>query len=49
MTATLASLQESGLLAPRVTKVHAFADVPAALTELDERRAIGKHVVRVSH
>jgi NADPH:quinone reductase-like Zn-dependent oxidoreductase len=49
MTATLASLQERGLLAPRVTKVHAFADVPAALTELDERRAIGKHVVRVSH
>ena len=48
MTATLASLQERGLLAPRVTKVHAFADVPAALTGLDERRAIGKHVVRVS-
>lgn len=48
MTATLASLQERGLLAPRVTRVHPFADVPAALAEIDERRAIGKHVVRVS-
>lgn len=49
MTSTLASLQERGLLAPRVTKVHAFEDVPDVLTALDERRAIGKYVVRVSH
>jgi NADPH2:quinone reductase len=48
MTRTLASFYERGLLAPRVTQVHAFADVPLALTELDERRAIGKHVVRVA-
>jgi len=48
MSRTLGALYDRGLLAPRVTKVHAFADVPAALTELDERRAVGKHVVRVS-
>lgn len=48
MTRTLASFFARGLLAPRVTAVHAFADVPAALAALDERRAIGKHVVRVS-
>ena len=49
MTSTLASLYERGRLAPRVTRVHAFADVPAALTALEERRVVGKHVVRVSH
>jgi NADPH2:quinone reductase len=48
MTRELATFYARGLLAPRVTKVHAFADVPLALTELDERRAIGKHVVRIS-
>ncbi|MBY0276913.1 NADPH:quinone oxidoreductase family protein [Candidatus Binatia bacterium] len=48
MTGTLASLYERGMLAPRVTEVHAFRDVPAALAALDERRALGKHVVRVS-
>ena len=48
MTRALSSFQERGLLAPRVTEVHAFADVPAVLAEIDERRAIGKHVVRVA-
>lgn len=48
MSRTLGELYEQGLLAPRVTEVHAFGDLPAALTELDERRAVGKHVVRVS-
>jgi NADPH:quinone reductase len=48
MKRALADLYERGLLAPRVTKVHAFAEVPAALAEIDERRAIGKHVVRVA-
>jgi NADPH2:quinone reductase len=47
MTRTLASVYDRGLIAPRVTRVHAFADVPLALTELDERRAVCKHVVRV--
>jgi len=38
----------AGLLVPPVTQVHAFADVPAALALLDERLAVGKHVVRVA-
>lgn len=48
MARELAGYYEKGLLEPRITKVHAFDDVPKALTELDERRAIGKHVIRVS-
>jgi NADPH2:quinone reductase len=48
MARALSSLHEQGLLAPRVTRVWAFSDGPAALAELDERRAVGKHVVRVS-
>ena len=49
MTRTLSELYERGLLAPRVTKVHPFTDVPVALAEIDERRAVGKHVVRVAY
>jgi NADPH2:quinone reductase len=49
MTAALAALYADGLLAPRVTRVHAFADVPDALAALEERRVVGKHVVRVAH
>ena len=48
MTRTLLEFHERGLLEPRVTKVHPFEDVPAALAELDQRRAVGKHVIRVS-
>jgi NADPH2:quinone reductase len=48
MTRTLSELFERGLLAPRVTRVHLFEHVSAALAELDERRAVGKHVIRVS-
>ncbi len=47
MTGKLAELFERGLLVPRVTKVHPFEDVPVALAELEERRVVGKHVVRV--
>jgi len=32
----------------RSVEVHPFADVPSGLAELDERRAVGKHVVRVA-
>jgi NADPH2:quinone reductase len=48
MSRELSDLYDQGLLSPRVTAVHAFEDLPAALTLLDERRAVGKHVVRVS-
>jgi NADPH2:quinone reductase len=48
MARELSEYYEKGLLEPRITKVHSFEDVPKALTELDERRAIGKHVIRVS-
>jgi len=48
MARALVELWERGLLRPAVTKVHPFADVPAALAELDERRAVGKHVIRVA-
>ena len=48
MARELGELYAKGLLKPQVTRVHAFADLPRALTELDERRAVGKHVVRVS-
>jgi NADPH2:quinone reductase len=49
MKRELNAMVEQGLLEPRVTKVHPFEDVPRALMELDERRAVGKHVVRVAH
>jgi NADPH2:quinone reductase len=48
MQRELADHYEQGRLAPRVTRVWEFSQVPEALTELDERRAVGKHVVRVS-
>jgi NADPH2:quinone reductase len=48
MTRALSELYERGSLDPGVTKVHPFEDVPAALAVLDERRAVGKHVIRVS-
>ncbi len=48
MARELGERVESGQLRPHVTQVHAFEDVPQALAELDERRAVGKHVVRVS-
>ena len=48
MNRELAAWYEKGLLEPRVTAVHAFGDIPRALMELDARRAVGKHVVRVS-
>ena len=48
MNRELAEAYEQGRLEPRVSAVHAFEDLPAALTEVDERRAIGRHVVRVS-
>lgn len=47
MKRTLIDLYARGLLAPRVTQVHAFEEIPTALAALDERRAVGKHVVRV--
>jgi NADPH2:quinone reductase len=48
MMAELLTLFERGLLVPRVSQVHAFTGVPDALAALDERRAVGKHVVRVA-
>jgi NADPH2:quinone reductase len=48
MARELSGYYEQGLLAPRIGKVHSFEDVASALTEIDERRAIGKHVIRVS-
>ena len=48
MTRELSEYYKKGQLEPRITKVHSFEDVLRALTELDERRAIGKHVIRVS-
>lgn len=48
MAQELSEYYEKGLLEPRITRVHSFEDVPMALTELDERRTIGKHVIRVS-
>jgi NADPH2:quinone reductase len=44
----LTALYEEGRLAPRVTEVYGFEQVPDALAALDERRAIGKQVVRVA-
>jgi NADPH2:quinone reductase len=43
--ARLAELVESGALRPLVGSVHPLADGPAALRELDERRATGKVVL----
>jgi len=48
MARTLAEFFERGLLTPRVTQVHPFENVSAALAELDERRAVGKHVIRIA-
>jgi NADPH:quinone reductase len=45
--ARLAELVESGALRPLVGSVHPLADGPAALRELDERRATGKVVLTV--
>jgi NADPH2:quinone reductase len=49
MGQVLTRLYAEGKLVPRVTDVYAFEDIPKALTELDQRRAFGKQVVRVSH
>ena len=49
MARELSAFSSQDLLEPRVTRIHAFEDVPKALAELDERRAVGKHVIRVSH
>jgi NADPH:quinone reductase len=43
--ARLSELVETGALKPVVGSVHPLADTPAALRELDERRATGKVVV----
>lgn len=48
MKQQLAAWYAEGRLDPRVTRVASFEDVPAALTEVEERRAVGKLVVRVS-
>jgi NADPH2:quinone reductase len=40
-------LLESGRLDPVLGSVHDLADVVAAVTELDERRAAGKVLLRV--
>ena len=42
----LSELVETGALKPVVGSVHPLADTPAALRELDERRATGKVVVK---
>jgi NADPH2:quinone reductase len=49
MKDVLTRLYAEGQLRPRITQVYKFEDVPRALTELDERRAFGKQVVRVSN
>ena len=49
MKEVLSRLYAEGHLRPRITKVYAFEDVPKALAELDQRRAFGKQVVRVSN
>ena len=48
MAHALSEWYERGQLTPRVSQVYAFAEIPKALTELDERRAFGKQVARVS-
>ena len=48
MARALSEWYERGQLTPRVSQVYAFAEIPKALTELDERRAFGKQVARVS-
>jgi len=45
--ARLSELVETGALKPVVGSVHPLADTPAALRELDERRATGKVVVTI--
>jgi NADPH2:quinone reductase len=45
--AALVDLLEAGRFRPQVTQSVAFADVPAALTELANRRTMGRVVVRV--
>ena len=41
------ALMRTGALRPRVDRTYAFADAPAAIEDLMERRTIGKAVVRV--
>jgi NADPH2:quinone reductase len=48
MKRELNALYEKGALVPRVTAIHAFDELPAALTAVEERRAVGKRVVRVA-
>jgi NADPH2:quinone reductase len=43
----LAELIRTGAIRPLVGSVHPLEDAPAALRELDERRAMGKVVVRI--
>jgi NADPH:quinone reductase-like Zn-dependent oxidoreductase len=40
-------LLDSGRYRPLVTQVVDFADVPAAVTDLAERRTMGRVVVRI--
>lgn len=42
----LLPLLESGVLAPPISSTHPLDDVVAALTEIDERRAVGKVTLR---
>ena len=48
MQQQLAEWYEEGSLEPRIHGVVAFDQVAQALTDLDERRVIGKQVIRVS-
>ncbi len=48
MRQQLAAWYEKGALDPRVTRVASFEEVPRLLIEVEERRAVGKLVVRVS-
>ncbi|WP_134740609.1 NADPH:quinone oxidoreductase family protein [Nocardioides sp. 503] len=45
--AALLPMMESGVVKPPVGRVYDFEDFGAALTDLDERRTLGKGVVRV--
>jgi NADPH2:quinone reductase len=48
MKRALLALYDNGKLALRIEKVRDFEEIPAALAELEDRRVVGKQVVRVS-